>query len=54
MFATVVSVVVTAFIAIGVANDVVVPAGAYAIEKGTEVYDAGKELYLEKVTGSDI
>ena len=54
MFATILSTLVTAFIAIGVANDVVVPAGAYAIEKGTQVYDAGKELYLEKVTGSDI
>jgi len=46
MFATVVSIVVTAFIAIGVANDVVVPAGAYA-------YEAGTELYQEYVVGSE-
>ena len=46
MFATVVSIVVTAFIAIGVANDVVVPAGAYAYEKGTDAYVAGKELII--------
>ena len=46
MFATVVSVVVTAFIAIGVTNDVVVPAGAYAYETGTE-------LYQEYVVGTE-
>ena len=46
MFATIVSVVVTAFIAIGVANDVVVQAGAYAYEKGTDAYVAGKELIV--------
>ena len=53
MFATVVSIVLTAFIAIGVANDVVVPAGAYAIEKGTDAYVAGKELYQEHVVGTE-
>ena len=54
MFATIITVLTSGFIAVGVVNEVVVPAGAYAIEKGTQVYDAGKELYLEKVTGSDI
>ena len=41
------------FLAVGVFNEVVVPAGEYAIEKGTEAYDAGKELYQEKVVGSE-
>ena len=41
--------VVATFISMGVVKEMVVPAGEYAIEKGTEVYDAGKEL----VTGTE-
>lgn len=40
---------VATFISIGVVEEVVVPASEYAIEKGTEVYDAGKEL----ITGTE-
>jgi len=38
--------VVSTFISMGVFEEVVVPAGEYAIEKGTDVYDAGKELVI--------
>lgn len=38
MFATVFTVVTTAFIAIGVIEEVVIPAGTYAYETGTELY----------------
>ena len=41
--------VVATFISMGVVKEVVVPAGEYAIEKGTEAYDAGKEL----ITGTE-
>jgi hypothetical protein len=52
--------VVTVFLSVGIAEDVVVPAATKAvevatpivegaIEKGTEVYDAGKEL----ITGTE-
>ncbi|UAW59206.1 hypothetical protein CRP603_gp39 [Roseobacter phage CRP-603] len=53
MFATVISMVVAGILAVGVINDIVIPAGEYAIDKGTEAYDAGKELYQEKVVGTD-
>ncbi len=53
MFATVFVAVSTALIAVGVIEEVVVPAGEYAIEKGTQVYDAGKELYQEHVVGTE-
>jgi hypothetical protein len=46
MLATVVSTFITFIVTIGVIEDVVVPAGAYAIEKGTEAYEAGKELVI--------
>ena len=41
--------VVLTLISVGVIEEAVVPASEYAIEKGTEVYDAGKEL----VTGTE-
>ena len=53
MFATVISTLIASIIAVGVIEDVVVPAGEYAIEKGTQVYDAGKELYQEHVVGTE-
>ena len=53
MFETAIAMLVAGFLAVGVINDVVIPAGEYAIDKGTEVYDAGKELYQEKVVGTD-
>jgi hypothetical protein len=53
MFETVIVMLVAGFLAVGVINDVVIPAGEYAIDKGTEAYDAGKELYQEKVVGTD-
>ena len=53
MFATAIAMLVAGFLAVGVVNEVVLPAGEYAIEKGTEAYDAGKELYQEKVVGTD-
>lgn len=53
MFETAIAMLVAGFLAVGVINDVVIPAGEYAIDKGTEAYDAGKELYQEKVVGTD-
>jgi len=53
MLETVIVMLTVGFLAVGVVNEVVVPAGEYAIEKGTEAYDAGKELYQEKVVGTD-
>ena len=46
MFATVFVAVSTALIAVGVIEEVVVPAGAYAYETGTE-------LYQEYVVGTE-
>ena len=46
MLATVVSTFIAFIVTIGVIEDVVAPAGAYAIEKGTEAYEAGKELVI--------
>jgi hypothetical protein len=46
MLATIVTVLTSGFIAVGVVNEVVLPVGEYAIEKGTEAYDAGKELIV--------
>jgi hypothetical protein len=53
MFETAIAMLVAGFLAVGVINDIVIPAGEYAIDKGTEAYDAGKELYQEKVVGTD-
>ena len=53
MLEAVIVMLTAGFIAVGVVNEVVLPAGEYAIEKGTEAYDAGKELYQEKVVGTD-
>ena len=53
MLETVIVMLTVGFLAVGVVNEVVIPAGEYAIEKGTEAYDAGKELYQEKVVGTD-
>jgi hypothetical protein len=53
MIATIITVLTSGFIAIGVVNEVVLPAGEYAIKKGTEAYDAGKELYQEHVVGTE-
>ena len=53
MIATIITVLTSGFIAVGVINTVVLPAGGYAIEKGTEAYDAGKELYQEHVVGTE-
>ena len=53
MLATIITVFTSGFLAVGVINEVVLPAGDYAIEKGTEAYDAGKELYQEHVVGTD-
>ena len=53
MIATIITVLTSGFIAVGVVNEVVLPAGEYAIEKGTEAYDAGKELYQEHVVGTE-
>lgn len=38
MIATIITVLTSGFIAVGVVNDVVVPAGTYAYETGTEMY----------------
>jgi hypothetical protein len=46
MLATIVTVLTSGFIAVGVVNEVVLPVGEYAIEKGTEAYGAGKELII--------
>jgi Trk K+ transport system NAD-binding subunit len=40
---------VTLFISLGVTQEIVIPAGEYVIEKGSEAYDAGKEL----ITGTE-
>ena len=53
MFETVIAMLAAGFLAVGVINEVVLPVGEYAIDKGTEAYDAGKELYQEKVVGTD-
>ena len=53
MLATVVSTFIAFIVTIGVIEDVVVPAGAYAIEKGTDAYVAGKELYQEHLVGTE-
>jgi hypothetical protein len=47
MLETVIVMLTVGFLAVGVVNEVVVPAGEYAIEKGTEAYDAGKELIID-------
>lgn len=46
MFATIITVLTSGFIAVGVVNEVVLPVGEYTIEKGTEAYVAGKELII--------
>ena len=46
MFATAITILTAGFIAAGVINEVVLPVGEYTIEKGTEAYDAGKELII--------
>ena len=46
MLATIVTVLTSGFIAVGVINEVVLPVGEYTIEKGTEAYVAGKELII--------
>ena len=53
MLEAIITMFTVGFLAVGVVNEVVLPAGEYAIEKGTEAYDAGKELYQEKVVGTD-
>jgi hypothetical protein len=53
MLEAVIVMLTAGFIAVGVVNEVVIPTGEYAIEKGTEAYDAGKELYQEKVVGTE-
>ena len=53
MLATVVSTLVTFIVTVGVIEEVAVPAGAYAIEKGTDAYVAGKELYQEHLVGTE-
>ena len=53
MIATVFTIVTAGFIAVGVINEVVLPVGEYTIEKGTEAYDAGKELYQEHIVGTE-
>ena len=53
MLASIITVLTSGFIAVGVINEVVLPAGAYTIEKGTEAYAAGKELYQEHIVGTD-
>ena len=53
MLETIITVFTSGLIAVGVVNDVVVPAGTYAIEKGTQAYGAGKELYQEYVVETD-
>lgn len=46
MLAAAITVFTAGFIAVGVINEVVLPVGEYTIEKGTEAYDAGKELII--------
>lgn len=53
MLATIVSVVVPFMITVGVVEEVAMPVGEYTIEKGTEAYGAGKELYQEYVVGTE-
>ena len=53
MLATIITVFTSGLIAVGVVNEVVLPAGEYAIEKGTQAYGAGKELYQEYVVETD-
>lgn len=38
MLATIITVFTSGFIAAGVINEVVLPAGEYTVEKGTELY----------------
>jgi len=53
MLATIITVFTAGFIAAGVINEVVLPVGEYTVEKGTEAYVAGKELYQEHVVGTE-
>lgn len=53
MLAAAITVFTAGFIAVGVINEVVLPIGEYTIEKGTDAYVAGKELYQEKIVGTD-
>ena len=46
MLETVIVMLTAGFIAVGVVNEVVLPVGEYTIEKGTEAYEAGKELII--------
>jgi len=46
MIATMFTIVTAGFLAVGVVNEVVVPAGTYA-------YEAGTELYQEYVVGTE-
>ena len=46
MIATIITVITSGFIAVGVLEEVVVPAGTYAYETGTE-------LYQEYVVGTE-
>lgn len=46
MLATIITVLTSGFIAVGVINEVVLPAGEYAVETGTE-------LYQEHIVGTD-
>ena len=45
--------VVSTFISMGVFEEVVVPAGEYAIEKGTEVYDTVSTVVQEVLTDEE-
>jgi hypothetical protein len=53
MFASAIQALVIVVLTAGFFDEVIFPAGEYAIEKSTEAYDAGKELYQEKVIGTD-
>ena len=53
MFATAITILTAGFLAAGVINEVVLPVGEYTVEKGTEAYIAGKELYQEHVVGTE-
>ena len=53
MLATIITVFTAGFLAAGVINEVVLPVGEYTVEKGTEAYVAGKELYQEHVVGTE-
>ena len=53
MFTSAIQAIVLVMFTVSVVDEVLVPAGEDAIEKGAEAYDAGKELYQEKVVGTD-